>query len=370
MVSAKPIGELPLLDMLLDQESTLSSPSQSAPPKGGAFSGHGKIMARQWAQAISEVPGKSSTAELWDVFPRFVFGKQSGGAKIERRLQYRKKRYRLVLTPAVVDNGTKQGRILYPGKRERIVEDVLRKFASEGDGLEFRLTTGSDGTEYHEIGVTFGLFQLYKELARTNHSHTYKEIKEALAVLTQCQLGVFLDYGNQKEELIWQRPYIEITHGKTSENWEGKGKKTQLTIYFSRFVTESVLRKSWRRYNYELGMSLKNDLSLWLLKRLSHNFTQASPLGGNNVYHISYKAIVDGSGIRSNYTYASQVHHKRIAPALNELVVKGVLEANINDNGDEITPAWQFFGDAYELRVSINFCNEMHKSNKIAKGSQ
>src|SRR4051812_16797194 len=125
-------------------------------------------------------PRLTHTIALWDVAPRWVFrhGESLRDGEylktIKRTFVYSGKVYSIALKPARIERDGKEIE-QYPGEREQLVEEVIRRIAV----LRNRLTyNGQD-----EVGVTFSLYEVRKELERTGHSFSFYEILEALNIL-------------------------------------------------------------------------------------------------------------------------------------------------------------------------------------------
>src|SRR5690349_17001794 len=79
----------------------------------------------------------SHTIELYDFIPKYLFGKPKRISgmflkSIERDFVCRKRHYTLKMKPARIVNKKGEERDVYPGKREEMVEDALRKMAADG----------------------------------------------------------------------------------------------------------------------------------------------------------------------------------------------------------------------------------------------
>ncbi len=82
----------------------------------------------------------SNTIELYDFIPKYFWGKSKriNGKfleQLEREFECRSVRYKVKIDPAKISDRDGVTRDYYPSKREKLVEDALRKFACEGQGL-------------------------------------------------------------------------------------------------------------------------------------------------------------------------------------------------------------------------------------------
>lgn len=287
----------------------------------------------------------SNTIELYDAIPRIVPDKRSKSAvsltPIEQKFNHRGKDYKITITPAKIKNKDGKWIEILPGQREGFVEEALRRFATESKGV----AVGD------QLGVAFTFYELREELKRTGHTYNYMELREALDVLTSCNMRLVLVLDEGKEELYSESLFGRMA-GKTEEGWTREdGKKTAFIVFFNSLVKKSIMELTFRRYNYEICMSYKSVVSRYLHKRMSHNYTQASIL---NPYNIKLSSIISGSGIKK-YARLSD-NHKLVAKALEEMKDKMVL---MNWKYEKKEQDY-----LYILTPSPNFANEMKVSNQ------
>ena len=86
--------------------------------------------------------------------------------------------------------------MFYPSVREEIIEDVLRKFATDAKRNEFL---------DDRLSVKFTLYDLWKELRKTGHTYNYSKIKESLQILANTKLEIV----NENKELIFSSTMLE-----------------------------------------------------------------------------------------------------------------------------------------------------------------
>lgn len=78
--------------------------------------------------------------------------------------------FRHCFQPASLKDKNGKEKYYYPSKREELVEDALRKFAVEGQGLFLD----------DAAGVTFTLHQLQQKLMNNGHSYSKDQIKDVI----------------------------------------------------------------------------------------------------------------------------------------------------------------------------------------------
>lgn len=101
----------------------------------------------------------SNTIELYDFIPKYYWGKSERVEAqflrtLKREFECRGKRYKVEIHPARLVDRDGVEREYYLSQREELVEDALRKFVCEGQGVFLD----------NEAGVTFTLYQLQEEL--------------------------------------------------------------------------------------------------------------------------------------------------------------------------------------------------------------
>lgn len=294
--------------------------------------------------------GFSNTIELYDMIPKYILGKDKFGDRlnpIEREFIYKCEKYRVVIQPARIKNESNVYIDALPGQREVFVEDALRKLATEGKSI----VIGS------QIGVHFSLYQLKKELDRTGHTYSYKELREAIKILVSCnmELTIILDSGKCEE--IYSESLFSRVVGKTEDGWLESGEeasKSMFIVVFNSLVKKSIINLTFRRYNYELCMKYINAIARYLHKRMSHNYIQASML---KPYEILASTIIAGSSMKT-YSKSSE-NHKYIVKGLEELQNNNVLtswtvEKKPKDYKYTLVPSGSFVGE-------IKRTNQIHR---------
>jgi len=300
--------------------------------------------------AFWQIPEKgfSRTADLYDFVPRFVFGKLGKDdydknnipKPIDRKFSYDNQNYSVYIGVAQLKNEENSGEFVYrlPGKRERIIEDVLRKFAVNGK------TYSID----NRLGVIFTEADLYNELKERGHTFKYSEIREALQVLTNTVINLKRIIGPKHEQLL-SEPFMTGA-AETLEEWKGSGEKTAHLMFFNSQVKESIIKLTYRKYNYELCMSYKNELCVYLHKRLSQNFIQAS---WDTCYEINLSTLYAGCGLKTQKYLCWD--NKKVVMALDEMKEKEVVrEWSVKKLDNDYQ---------YKIFAHRKFCNEMKGSN-------
>ncbi len=232
-----------------------------------------------------EISKYSRSIELYDTTPKYFWWRigekdRIGGQflrSLERDFSFKGDNYHVTITPARIKDKDGIERDHFPGKREEIVEDALRKLAVDGNGVYL--------DECAAVAFTF--HELRNELKRMGHTYSYRQIKDALEICARTHLIIStVDSG-----IIMEANMFETLGLRTKHNWN----ETQCFVRFNFLVNKSVTSKTYRYFNYEQSMAYKSNIARWLFKRMSHHFVQAHR---QNPYTILLSTIIRDSGIK------------------------------------------------------------------------
>lgn len=258
----------------------------------------------------------SNTIELYDFIPKYVWGKleRIQGRfldSLEREFECRGQRYKVKIRPARMDDSDGTERDYYPGKREELVEDALRKLICEGQGIFLD----------DEAGAFFTLTKLQEELMNMGHSYSKDQIKEALLVCNKTILEVYTADGATTVSAS-----IFTTLGLTSrDDWENHARDTKCFVRFNPLVTTSIRNKTFRQIDYATTMKYKSVIARQLHKRLSHHYTQASIM---EKYQILLSTVIRDFGLTLYDNIRNNLRDIKIA--LDEMSVRQV---EVEENG-------------------------------------
>ena len=253
----------------------------------------------------------SNTVELYDFIPKYHWGKvQRINDKfldsLEREFECRGVKYKVKIRPASVEDNKGVERYYYPSKREELVEDALRKFVAEGQGVFLD----------EQAGVTFSLYQLQEELKKNGHSYSKDQIKDALLICARTNMTVTNENGSS----VLVSNLFETLGLQTREDWKEQGNKTRAFVRFNSLVTKSITSRTFRQLNYEKVMSYKNVIARQLHKRMSHHYIQASIA---NPYHFLLSTVIRDFGLTQYKQLRDNLRDVQIA--LEEMIEKKVL---------------------------------------------
>ena len=260
---------------------------------------------------LPEERNYSNTIELYDFTPKYYWGKveRVNGTLLhpmERDFECRGVKYKVVIQPASIKDKDGIYRSCFPGKREELVEDALRKLASEGQALFLD----------DQAGVSFTLYQLQQELKRTGHEYNIGQLKDALLICARTNISVFTESGSS----VLVGNIFETLGLQSREDWKGLGEKTKAFVRFNSLVTRGIKHGLFRRFNYEKSMGYRSVIARQLHKRMAHHYSQASI---TQPYHILLTTIIRDFGL-TEYERLS-MNLTKVLLALDEMREKNVV---------------------------------------------
>jgi len=300
----------------------------------------------------------SNTLEIYDLAGKFLYDKHNkylskasaDETEFTRITTYRDMELKISVTAANIErvkDGKKQRVFVFPGAREEIIEDVLRKLATERRAEAYQATTGTNaGSKF--VGIAFTLYEVYEELKRVGKSYSYAEIREALHIMNRSILSI----QSMDNSVDLSAPFFPIMAIA-----ERSKKDTRSFVCFHPMVTEVILSLNFRRYNYAKALEFKRHYTRLTYKRLCHRWTQASP---GKPYNILLSTLI--IAMKAPYTnlYQDKALFKEV---MDDLVAEDILERY------EMTPKkegkkiidWRF-----DLYASNAFAKQIASNNKVS----
>jgi hypothetical protein len=297
-----------------------------------------------------EVDGQkySQSIELYDAIPKYVWGKVIRDEKgflssICRPFIHRGTTYEVQIRPAsIVKDGVEK--YYFPGVREEIVEDALRKLATERRIKRIN----------KRFGLEFSVYELRKELEKAGHSYNHTQITDALKICSRT--GLTLSRTKDNKVMVDQNmfPTLALAEGR------GRGGSALVVVEFNSLVTRSIEQKTFRQINYERSMKISNSLARWLHKRMSHNYRQAEAF--HNTFDISLTTIIRDSGMTPYKRLGdSRKYVQRGLKELKRLDVIYQYEEKAKKTGRKLENV------TFSLKPSITFSKEMKRANAVMK---
>ena len=299
----------------------------------------------------------SNLIELWDAVPKFHMDKRKQNTlrnpdgflpTYKHTFVHRSRSFIVKISPARVE--TAQGdKEYYPGTREELVEDALRKIAS---------TKNSAYLKGNRSGVSFSLYRLRQELAETGHTFSFQELQESLEIMSNCSISIESlvdDEHSMKLRTSILPNLISVTRETHKDNWA----KSKWYADFASLVTESIHNNTFRQYDYKQMMNFSSQLERWLYKRLAHNYVQASI---DNTYSIKLSSIERDSGLLQ----LKQVRHRmrKLNDVLDNLVKSRVL---MNYEINPVKEKRRLLDAHYSLQPHPSFVAEVKAANLRSK---
>lgn len=300
----------------------------------------------------------SNAMDLWDSVPRYSVSRQAmNKARIqgeflrehEMTFQHRGRTYTRTIFPARVTDLDGKYRDHYPSATEELIEDALRKIATEQQAGYFdRPNRGS--------GVKFTLHALRKELAKRGHARSYQQIVLALNILSGTIIQISVkDPGNG--EGMTRSPYLPhlaaVSRSKLRDDPEAKW-----VVQFHPLVTDSIDKVTYRQYNYALMMSHSSQLARWLHKQLvlKNTFAELSKR-----FEMRLSTIKRDSGLLDGYK-RSRDGVDALEAAFKELTDRGVLMYFKRE--DVSGPRGKLLDVIFDLYPNVDFVREVKAANK------
>lgn len=214
--------------------------------------------------------------DLWDGIPRYSISRQQQDKwrkagtfpqLYDIDFHYRGRELKATIQPAWVKD--KDGAITgyYPSANEELIEDVLRKIATDQD-------SGYFDPKERRGGVVFTLHMVRKELENRGHSRTYEEINLSLEIMSSAVIetstadGVEGDFTSKS---LYLNNLYRVSKSKRAADPEAKW-----FVDFHPLASRAMDELTYRQYNYARLMGHKSQLARWLDKVLCLKYLNAS----------------------------------------------------------------------------------------------
>lgn len=294
----------------------------------------------------------SHTIELYDAIPKYVWDGNRNRIEgsflraLDREFVHKSHHYQVTVSPARLKDPDGIDRDYFPSQREELIEDALRKLASEGKGVFL--------DDY--AGVVFTLYELQQELKRRGHGYNLNEIKKGLLICAKT--GIDIRTKDGKNVLTSN---IFETLGLQSKSEVGDGKGTQCYVRFNWLVTQCIRNHTYRQIDYAKYMSYKRVLSRWLHKRMAHTYKQANFL---KPYSILLSTIIRDSGISVSRLRKSL---QQVQKALNELVESDTIASYEEERRMDSKRKNKLADVMFTIFPSKSFVSDAISSNSLNK---
>ena len=312
---------------------------------------HRKLARNALQLALFEIDedGKSTnTIDLYDIAPRFVFYTSNREAgryldAVTREFEHAGKKYVLTPKPARVIRPDGSQVEEFPGEREQIVEEVLRRLAVERGRLEL--------VDHDTVLLRFSLNEIRAELERVHHSHRLEEIKEALMIL-HGSIAEIVRIDQRTTKLLSSSAFPVLAM-RSRDDEDG-----ETFLQFNPLVARALRQLEFRQVSYESLMRIGNPLSRWLYKRLSQNVAHG---GEPQTQSIAATEIARDSGMPQWSRWRDALRH--ISEAVDILVHDGVLS---HVDSDVVQEGRRKADIIYHMHASPEFLAQLYRSKRFA----
>ena len=298
----------------------------------------------------------SNAIDLWDNVPRYSVSRQAmtkqriNGRFLEKHqtdFQYKGKKFTRTLVPARVKDLDGVDRDYYASATEELVEDALRKLATDQQAGYF------DKPNYCS-GVVFTLYALRHELKKRGHARSYQEIILALNILSGSIIEIASEEGG---EFMSRSPYIPHL-AAVSRTQIRSDPKAKWLVQFHPLITGSIDNVTYRQFNYHLMMSHSTQLARWLHKQLVLKYTFASFASPFDIHYVTIKR---DSGLLDGYSRVRDAICA-VEEALMELKAREVL---LSCTRKDITgPRNKLLDAVFKLLPSSEFVHDTKAGSK------
>ena len=298
----------------------------------------------------------SNAIDLWDSVPRYCVSRQAmTKARIQDKFleeysvefQHRQKTYTCVIQPASVLDFDGVKRFFYPSGSEELVEDALRKLATEARAGYF------DGANQRG-GVTFTLHALRQEMARRGHTRSYQEIVQSLNILSHCVIEIRPHGAGERKIVSACLPMLAATSREQLDS----DPDSKWAVQFHPLVASAIDRLESRQFDYHLMMSHSSQLTRWLHRQLVLKFVFAD---GMKPFEMRYSTIRRDSRLLENYKRERDAIDVLTA-SFKELENKKVISHFKRE--DERGPRKKLVEVVYTVRATTDFIREAKAANK------
>lgn len=299
----------------------------------------------------------SNTIDLWDSIPRYSISRQEINKRRTKEgfldlltieFQYHGQPLVASIQPARIREAGGTSVDYYPSASEELIEDALRKIATE-------CYQGFFDKQSYRSGVVFSLYTLRQELRRRGHSRSYQELMKSLMILSGSMIELRTK-GNGEVEGFARSAYFPVLSA-VSRKRIADDPKARWIVQFHPLVTQSINALTYRQFNYAQMMKFSTQLARWLHKQLSLKFTFASYI---NNFEMRYSTIKRDSQL---LRYKRERDNRAaLDEALRDLaedrIIAGLIRKEITGPRGRITDV------SYTITPSMQFISEMKASNK------
>jgi hypothetical protein len=298
----------------------------------------------------------SNAIDLWDSVPRYSVNRQTmsknrlHGRFLEKHttsFQHRGQAFTCMISPARIKDVDGQERDFYPSVTEELIEDALRRLATEQQAGFF------DRPNYRS-GVVFSLYALREELKKRGHARSYQEIVAGLNILSGAVIEIVAHNGG---ECLAKSPFlpslVAVSKSKLIDD-----PKAKWAVHFHPLVTGSIDKVTYRQFNYDRLMKHNTQLARWLHRQLVLKFTFAD---FTRAFEMRYSTVKRDSGLLNGYT-RERAAIKALEEAFGELKQQDIISKI--DRVDVMAARKKIVDVVFKIWPSYEFIREVKAANK------
>jgi len=304
----------------------------------------------------------SNAIDLWDSVPRYSVNRKTANKAREigafpeaymTTFHHRGRAYGCTVTPASVKDIDGNRGYFYPGATEELVEDALRKLATDQHAGFF------DKPNYRS-GVVFSLYALREELSKRGHTRSYQQIVMALNILSGSIIEIEARDGDKGEAIV-KSPYlpslVAVSRKRLKDDPEAKW-----MVQFHPFVTDSINQVTYRQFNYHVMMGHTTQLARWLHKQLVLKYTFADY---SKPFEVRYSTVKRDSGLLNSYS-RERAAIEALETAFKDLQTQKIISAY--ERKDVTGPRKKLLDVVFKIWPSMEFIKEAKAANKRLSG--
>jgi len=300
----------------------------------------------------------SNAIDLWDSVPRYSVSRLAMTKAREKDkflenhtaiFHHRGIAYTCTISPARVTDINGEQRDFYPSANEELVEDALRKLATDQQAGFF------DKPNYRS-GVVFSMYALREELKKRGHTRSYQEVRLALNILSKSIIEISAQDAGKGELLVvsaYLPSVVAVSKKRLEDDPEAKW-----TVHFHPLVTRSIDEVTYRQFNYNLMMQHSSQLARWLHKQLVIKYTFAEL---SKPFEMRYSTVKRDSGLLNSYA-RERAAIEALETAFADLRQRDVLSSC--ERKDVTGPRKKLLDVVFKVWPSLSFVREAKAANK------
>ncbi|MBA3754750.1 MAG: hypothetical protein H0X02_00305 [Nitrosomonas sp.] len=305
-----------------------------------------------FSQFVSNDKGEvSNSIEIWENIPKYFFTsaqiaklRTATGHADPYFWKYKEndRNFTVVIQPTSILQEDGKFLAFFPGVTEELVEEVLKKI------LSTKSQSLHDVSEA-ETWVKFSLNMIYKELKLMGRERNFTEIKQAIEIMSKCNISLY-----EGKKQIWTGNILQDLITIDRESYITDPSAMHIGR-FPAFISHAINALKYRQFNYKHLMSCNEQLTRLIYKKLINRYTHASFI---NDYHFIYSDLKK-SGLLQQAREGN--NRLKVVSALNELKQKEVItsyETEERKGGKTVVEV------KYTVHPSAKFISEQKAANK------